>query len=92
MAKLGSKQHPAVLRVQSEERAMELLSLCEDHGWIAIVGVEPDESEDITDLERLISPPTLVKPKVPGRNDPCPCGSGMKFKKCCLGSTVVAGS
>lgn len=20
-----------------------------------------------------------------GRNDPCPCGSGMKFKKCCLG-------
>lgn len=23
-------------------------------------------------------------PKV-GRNDPCPCGSGKKFKKCCLG-------
>lgn len=22
-------------------------------------------------------------PKV-GRNDPCPCGSGKKFKKCCL--------
>ena len=22
-----------------------------------------------------------------GRNDPCPCGSGEKFKKCCLGST-----
>ncbi|HAV61403.1 MAG TPA: hypothetical protein DCY13_03455, partial [Verrucomicrobiales bacterium] len=21
-------------------------------------------------------------PKV-GRNDPCPCGSGRKFKKCC---------
>jgi methionyl aminopeptidase len=20
-----------------------------------------------------------------GRNDPCPCGSGLKFKKCCLG-------
>ena len=20
----------------------------------------------------------------PGRNDPCPCGSGMKYKKCCL--------
>jgi len=19
-----------------------------------------------------------------GRNDPCPCGSGRKFKKCCL--------
>jgi len=27
-------------------------------------------------------------PKV-GRNDPCPCGSGKKFKKCCGASTVL---
>ena len=27
--------------------------------------------------------PVRAKPK-PGRNDPCPCGSGRKFKKCCL--------
>ena len=27
--------------------------------------------------------PILTEPKV-GRNDPCPCGSGKKFKKCCL--------
>lgn len=31
-----------------------------------------------------------------GRNEPCPCGSGKKFKKCCLmsadhPSTIVAG-
>ncbi|MHB8833897.1 MAG: SEC-C metal-binding domain-containing protein, partial [Desulfobacteria bacterium] len=19
-----------------------------------------------------------------GRNDPCPCGSGLKYKKCCI--------
>lgn len=25
-----------------------------------------------------------VKPPKIGRNDPCPCGSGKKFKKCCL--------
>jgi len=24
-----------------------------------------------------------------GRNDPCPCGSGKKYKKCCLAGTVV---
>ena len=24
----------------------------------------------------------LVKDKLPGRNDPCPCGSGKKFKNC----------
>ena len=25
----------------------------------------------------------VQKPKKPGRNDPCPCGSGLKYKKCC---------
>jgi hypothetical protein len=41
--------------------------------------------------EREARPP-LTEPGVPavnplrhvGRNDPCPCGSGKKFKKCCL--------
>ncbi|PCO06868.1 zinc chelation protein SecC [Microbulbifer flavimaris] len=28
------------------------------------------------------SPITRIGPKV-GRNDPCPCGNGRKFKKCC---------
>jgi len=28
---------------------------------------------------------TLVKENVePGRNDQCPCGSGKKYKKCCM--------
>lgn len=26
---------------------------------------------------------TVVKEKKVGRNDPCPCGSGKKYKKCC---------
>ncbi len=26
---------------------------------------------------------TVRKGKKPGRNDPCPCGSGKKYKKCC---------
>ncbi|MFR5134899.1 MAG: preprotein translocase subunit SecA [Acutalibacter sp.] len=25
----------------------------------------------------------VKKQKKPGRNDPCPCGSGLKYKKCC---------
>jgi len=36
---------------------------------------------------RLILPSSAVKPKIDhgkvGRNDPCPCGSGKKFKQCC---------
>lgn len=33
---------------------------------------------------RLVAPATAVRegPKV-GRNEPCPCGSGRKYKKCC---------
>jgi uncharacterized protein YecA (UPF0149 family) len=26
---------------------------------------------------------TVIKNDEPGRNDPCPCGSGKKYKKCC---------
>jgi uncharacterized protein len=33
--------------------------------------------------------PTTPACRKPGRNDPCPCGSGKKFKKCC-GGTVVS--
>lgn len=25
----------------------------------------------------------FANPNLPGRNDPCSCGSGKKFKKCC---------
>ena len=30
-------------------------------------------------------PPKTIRKKTPkvGRNDPCPCGSGKKYKKCC---------
>ena len=31
---------------------------------------------------RFVPPPAKARVKV-GRNDPCPCGSGKKFKRCC---------
>jgi uncharacterized protein len=30
----------------------------------------------------------LAAPKI-GRNDPCPCGSGKKFKKCCGAGNIL---
>jgi peptide deformylase len=44
------------------------------------------DGETILDFGMPIRKPTPVvreKPKI-SRNDPCPCGSGKKFKKCCL--------
>lgn len=89
MATIGTKQHPAVLRVNNEQRALELIAYCKEVGIQAIVGVEPDEPEDTTDLHRALNPPkpAIAAPKV-GRNEPCPCGSGRKAKKCCPGVTT----
>jgi hypothetical protein len=35
---------------------------------------------------------TVRAAKQVGRNDPCPCGSGQKFKKCCADKPVKSGS
>lgn len=38
--------------------------------------------EDETPLPPPVQPIQKEKAEV-GRNDPCPCGSGKKYKKCC---------
>jgi SWIM/SEC-C metal-binding protein len=82
--KLGSASNPAVVRVQTPRKADEILSICNKNDWEVIVGVEPDKPENIVDLEKLLNPPTpLRNPVKVGRNDPCSCGSGRKYKKCC---------
>jgi preprotein translocase subunit SecA len=48
---------------------------------------KPDEASasDVVSeaAEQLSKPkPKRIGPKV-GRNDPCPCGSGKKYKQCC---------
>lgn len=85
MAKFGTSKKPAIVRVQTPQKAEEILALCDEHGWKVIVGIEPDKPEDISDVERLLNPssPIRIETKV-NRNDPCPCGSGKKYKKCCM--------
>lgn len=85
MAKLGTDKKPAVVKVQTHERAEEVIALCNEHGWKVVISVEPDEPEDISDIERLQNPPTPDRAVVRvNRNAPCPCGSGKKYKKCCM--------
>jgi preprotein translocase subunit SecA len=40
------------------------------------------EDDDYDEMEYKQEPYRRTEPKV-GRNDPCPCGSGKKYKKCC---------
>jgi SWIM/SEC-C metal-binding protein len=83
-AKLGTEKMPASVCVQTKKREKEVASIFEKHGWKYTIDLAPGKPEDITDLEILLNPPkqNIVENKV-GRNDPCPCGSGKKFKKCC---------
>ena len=49
--------------------------------------LEEEQQKQKHKLTFNLAPEGLVKPaksaKVAGRNDPCPCGSGKKYKKCC---------
>jgi preprotein translocase subunit SecA len=43
---------------------------------------EVDSNKD-TRPGKTVKQKTIKKSKKIGRNDPCPCGSGKKYKKCC---------
>lgn len=89
MASLGTSKRPAIVRVQTMERVQEIQDLCDQHGIHFIIGLEPDKPEDISDVDRALAArqPARRALKI-GRNNPCPCGSGKKFKKCCEGQAA----
>lgn len=81
MAKLGSKKRPLILRVSSEERMHEVVSICNEHDWSFIVGFEEDQIEDVQDLEKKPNPPTQHVSSKLGRNSLCYCGSQKKTQE-----------
>ena len=83
-AKLGTETRPAVVNVKTKKRMKEVTAIFEKNGWEYKIELEPDKPEDVTDLEILLNPPKpIIAEKKVGRNEPCPCGSGKKYKKCC---------
>ncbi|MFW6223001.1 MAG: YecA family protein [Bacteroidota bacterium] len=44
---------------------------------------EDTEDHEFDNDFYISSSEPVIKEKKPGRNDPCPCGSGKKYKKCC---------
>ncbi|MCK9401605.1 MAG: SEC-C domain-containing protein [Bacteroidales bacterium] len=100
MGKSGTSDNPIRIRVNNEIRMEEVVGICEKNNWRYICGIEPDHPEDISELEYMLNPKSFggKRPKMKqidnlpvvntepmiNRNDPCPCGSGKKYKKCCL--------
>lgn len=82
--KHGSKKHPIAITLTNEVRQSEIEALLKQHGLFANITLDADAKEDIGQLETVLNKPTtLVLEKTPSRNDPCSCGSGKKYKKCC---------
>jgi hypothetical protein len=70
MTNLGTAKKPAVVRVPTQARAEEILAVCDRHGWKVIVGVEPDQDEEVSEVDRLLWSGSL-----------CP----RPFRPCCPG-------
>ena len=84
--KSGSKKYPLQLTVGSEQRKAEVAVLVAKHELFAdiLVSDDAEAEENIAELMALVNKAdTLKVAKTPSRNEPCNCGSGKKYKKCC---------
>ena len=52
-------------------------------GWETALGSGPDPAALATNRGAARVKRPAVASRAPGRNTPCPCGSGKKYKKCC---------
>ena len=82
---LGNKVRPAIVNVQTEEEALNILMIADQQGWLVITEVREDLPENILEFRILrdgIHPGNSYQTS-PSRNEPCPCGSGKTYRKCC---------
>jgi hypothetical protein len=88
--------------VAAEARLEEGLRLAPGHpaclGFLAELAQDRGDAPRAVDLMRRAGRPPgpeamrelepFVPSRPPGRNEPCPCGSGRKFKACCAGRAI----
>jgi len=61
----------------------EAEAIHEDAASAGEIAAQQQAAIDGTQSDRKPEPIRLHQKRV-GRNDPCPCGSGKKFKNCCM--------
>lgn len=84
VVKAGTAEAPLTLIVNSEARKTEIELLVQENALFANIQVNAEVAEDICELDVILNKPqTTTFEKKPKRNDPCSCGSGKKYKKCC---------
>ncbi|MCM2679964.1 PBPRA1643 family SWIM/SEC-C metal-binding motif protein [Echinimonas agarilytica] len=82
--KLGTEENPIKVTVKTEARQQEIQVIVAEHKLVASISIDSEKDEDLIELNAVLNKPkTTVFEKTPQRNDPCSCGSGKKYKKCC---------
>ena len=72
-------QHEDIKEAAPEQRSQQYNEQKEElHDPAQQAAAAHDTRESAQQINRT----PIVKDKMPGRNDPCPCGSGKKFKNC----------
>jgi uncharacterized protein YecA (UPF0149 family) len=74
------KKEPRIVRATSLQEAEQMVTKANARGQKVIIDLSDIDPEE---LNRILQPISAEKTKL-GRNDFCPCGSGLKYKKCCL--------
>jgi len=75
--RLALSNDPAVLAmIQQNEKMTQLRKKYNNNGQAQM------PAHEVAKIFSGGTTPTTVSPKI-GRNSPCPCGSGKKYKKCC---------
>ncbi len=85
MAKSLFMQGTAAGFDMTTEEGMRMFQAAYNASLLRRMPPEPDEEEDSLDppvYPDTTQPVRRTEPRI-GRNDPCPCGSGKKYKKCC---------
>jgi len=73
--------------VDPHKLALAILRKCLDCGaaeYVTYRGLKESEDSEEPETDFTPAPQPATSRRVAGRNDQCPCGSGRKYKRCCL--------
>ena len=70
------------IRREGKEYDERRLRRWQELNKVAAKGSKTETKSESDDMATVKVPP--VRSNKVGRNEPCPCGSGKKYKKCCL--------
>ncbi len=80
--RLGASRQRRLVLQKEELQPYRMAAGLEGMGPVPDAGHGREAAPAVAQGETSRREPVRVGPKV-GRNDPCPCGSGKKYKKCC---------